>query len=255
MKQATALLIIALLMASTAEAQKRKKQTPPTRPRTVAKDPPKPAGPRVIGATVVVTTKNGDQIKGELLDLSAYSVKIRADRLESTLALEAISGIAFDSSAIPGSMKAAGDGKSATSPDEFARDARTVLGALDSMTADSTDYTEFGRALSELRNKVEYFIQKYSLTENTTEARLVALAGGAMTDYAWSRTVWTLKLGRSSNDTVEESDAPILGDAFALYPELRSASVGGPKYSADKLIGGLWKRAIEKTNKARELLK
>lgn len=255
MKQATALMIIAFLLTSTAEAQKRKKPTPPTRPRTVAKDPPKAASPRIIGTTVVVTTKNGDQIKGELLDLSAYSVKIRADRLESTLALEALSAISFDSTAVPVSMKSAGDGKSATSPDEFARDARTVLGALDAMTAGNMDYTEFGRALSELRNKVEYFVQKYSVTENLTEARVVALAGGAMTDYAWSRTVWTLKLGRSSNDTVEESDSPVLGDALALYPELHSAGTGGTKYAADKLIAGLWKRAIEKANKARELLK
>lgn len=253
MKQATALLIIALLLGVSVDAQKRKKTTPQSRPRTVAKEPPKPA-PRVIGTTIIVTTKNGDQIRGELLDLSAYSVRIRADRLESTLAIESLSAIAFDPTAAH-SMKPQGEGKSATSPDEFARDARTVLGALDSMTASDMDYTEYGRALSELRSKIEFFVQKHSVTENLTEARIVALISGAMTDYAWSRTVWTLKLGRSSDNTVEESDSPILDDAFALYPELRSANVGGSKYAADKLIGGLWKRAMDKTSKARELMK
>jgi hypothetical protein len=263
MKQATALLIIALLLGSTAEAQKSKKTTPQkrppaksqTRPRTVAKDTPKPNAPRVIGTTVIVTTKNGDQIKGELLDLSAYSVKIRADKLESTLALESLSAISFDSTAVPGVMNDRPEDKPSSNPEEFARDARTVLSALDGMPTSSLDYTEYGRILSELRSKVEFFVQKYGTTENLTEARIVALTGGAMTDYAWSRTVWTLKLGRSSNNTVEENDSPIIADALTIYPELRAANVGGTKYAADKLINGLWKRAVEKTSRARALLK
>lgn len=255
MKQATALLIIALLLSSTAEAQKRKKPAHQTRPRTVAKEPPKPK-PRIIGATVIVTTKNGDLIKGELLDLSAYSVRIRADKLESTLALESLSAISFDSTAVPTAMNGQdAESKPSANPEEFARDARTVLSTLDGMTTGNMDYTEYGRALSELRSKVEFFVQKYSSTENTTEARIVAMVGGAMTDYAWSRSIWTLKLGRSSNNTIEESDSPILGDALAVYPELKAANIGGTKYSADKLINGLWKRATEKTNRARALLK
>lgn len=260
MKQATALLIMALLLSSTAEAQKRKKPAPQTksqtRPRTVAKETTKPNAPRVIGTTVIVTTKNGDQIKGVLLDLSAYSVKIRADKLESTLALESLSAISFDSTAVPGVMSDGGtEGKPSANPEEFARDARTVLGALDGMTTSSLDYTEYGRTLSELRSKVEFFVQKYGSTENLIEARVVALAGGAMTDYTWSRTIWTLKLGRSSNNNVEESDSPIIADALAIYPELRAANAGGTKYEADKLINGLWKRAIEKSSRARALLK
>jgi hypothetical protein len=116
------------------------------------------------------------------------------------------------------------------------------------------DYTQFGRELSNVRQVGEQAIQKYSFSENTVETRLTALISGMITDYTWSRTIWTLKFGRSSQGTVSESDSPIINAVFAQYPDLRSASVRDDKYSVDKIVGGLWKKAAEKVARARFIL-
>src|SRR5206468_663376 len=80
-------------------SQQRKKTTPPAKTHTAkprpapAKPAPKPA--RMIGSTIVIITKNEDRIAGELLDLSPYSVRIKSENLESTIALDTIDSIVF----------------------------------------------------------------------------------------------------------------------------------------------------------------
>lgn len=252
MKFITALLIIALISISSAEAQKRKKKTaPPRRPPAVKKEPVKLDPPRIIGSQVVITTKNGDTIRGELLDLSAYSVKLRSDKLESTIALETISAISFGSAVSP--VESA---KPAPSPKpEFARDADQMIRALlviSSGAKAGADYTDYGHLLADFRRQAERFIEKYSQSENTTEARTVAIVSGALTDYTWARTIWTLKLGSDGDSSVSASDSPVVADALSLYPDLRAS---GDRVPADRLIGGLWKKAAEKIEQARSLVK
>jgi hypothetical protein len=248
MKIISTILLIALVAAATVASQKKQKgRSTQRKPETV-----RAASPPMIGTQVVVTTKNGDRIKGELLDLSPYSIKIRADRLESVHALESIQSVAFGSSAAsPPPEKQTPQPK----PD-FGGDLRAVLGSLDplaSATRAGTDFADYGRLLTEVRPPAERFIQEYSISENPSEARAVALIGGALTDYSWARIVWTLKLGRSSGGLVGESDSPLIGDVLALYPNLRAEAASGSKFSGDKLIAGLWKKAAEKTERARLL--
>jgi hypothetical protein len=209
----------------------------------------------MVGSQVVITTKSGAIIRGQFLDLNSYSIKIRSDNLESTIALETIAGISFGNAPLaqPQPVKQ-------TSPPsaELSRDLDTVLKSVDTITSatrSGTDYTEYGRLLSDLRRHAERFIDKYSDSENPTETRAVALLSGALTDYTWARTIWTLKLGRSSEGTVAESDSPVIGDTLALYPELRNAAATGNKLSGDKLIGGLWKEASAKVDRVRALIK
>jgi hypothetical protein len=140
---------------------------------------------------------------------------------------------------------------------DFARDANLPLGlfqALSSSLKPGVDYTEYGRQLTELRRSAERFSSKYSATDNATEARVVSLLAGALTDYTWARTVWTLKFGRSSDGTISDNESPVVADTLALYPDLRAQSATGNKLSAEKLIGGLWRKAFEKTDLARKLI-
>ncbi len=250
MKFITAILIIALISIQT-EAQKRKKKPAPRRPPAAKKEPVKLDPPRIIGSQVVITTKNGDTLRGELLDLSAYSVKLRSDKLESTIALETISAISFGPApAIVEPQKPV-----ASARPEFARDADQMIRALlviSSGAKAGADYTDYGHLLADFRRQAERFIEKYSQTENATEARTVAIISGALTDYTWARTIWTLKLGRDGDSTVSETDSPVVADALSLYPDLR---LGGNRIQADRLIGGLWKKAAEKIDQARSLVK
>lgn len=250
MKSILALLIAVLLTVSPAGAQKRKKPAP--RPRAAAQ--PSDAGkPRVIGSTVVIITKNGDRITGELLDLTSYSVRIRADNLESSIALDTIASLSFSGAAVPSER--------AELPivpvrADFAREAELPLGffqTLSSSLKPGVDYTEYGRQLTELRRAAERFSSKYSATDNATEARVVSLFSGALTDYTWARTVWTLKFGRSSDGTISDNESPVVTDTLALYPDLRAGAAAGNKLSAEKLVGGLWRKASEKTDLARKL--
>jgi len=116
------------------------------------------------------------------------------------------------------------------------------------------DYTEYGRQLSELRRAGERLIGKYSSTENPAEARVLSLIAGALTDYTWSRAIWTLKFGRSSDGTVAESDSPVVADAVALYPDLRTLAASGNRLSVEKLLSGIWRKASEKQDRARTLI-
>ena len=124
---------------------------------------------------------------------------------------------------------------------------------LASVLKSGSDYTEYGRQLGDLRRSAERFITKFSSGDNATEARVLALLTGALTDYTWARTIWTLKFGRSSDGTVSESDSPLLADVLALYPDLRTAAASGNKFSVDKLVGGLWRKAAEKVDRVRSL--
>ncbi|HEY7546622.1 MAG TPA: hypothetical protein VID27_17155, partial [Blastocatellia bacterium] len=228
-----------------------KPPNPRPRPTTAKKEPVKLDPPRIIGAQVVITTKNGDTLRGELLELSAYSVKLRSDKLESTIALETISAISFDSTvARVDSPKPAPSARP-----EFAREADQMIRALlviSSGAKGGADYTDYGHLLTDFRRQAERFIEKYSQSESLLEARMVAIISGALTDYTWARTIWTLKLGRDGDSTVSESDSPVVADALSLYPDLRA---GGERIPADRLIGGLWKKASEKIEQARSLVK
>jgi hypothetical protein len=209
----------------------------------------------MVGTQVVITTKSGAIIRGQFVDLNSYSIRIRSDNLESTIALETIGGISFGNTPVAISQPV----KQSSPPSaEMARDLEGVLKSVDtisSATRAGTDYTEYGRLLTDLRRQAERFIDKFSDSENPTETRAVALLSGALTDYTWARTIWTLKLGRSSEGMVSESDSPVIGDALALYPELRNTAASGNKLSGDKLIGGLWKEASAKVDRVRALLK
>jgi hypothetical protein len=102
-KSIISILLITLLLVSSVAAQKGKAAVKkPTGKRTTT--PPKSTTgvattntPRVIGANITITTKDGNNISGSLVDLTAYSVRIKSGGLESTLALETIAAISFDS--------------------------------------------------------------------------------------------------------------------------------------------------------------
>ncbi len=246
-------LIVALFLAPDGLAQKRKKPTRTTRASRSAAAPKKEVPP-MIGSQVVILTKNGDLIKGELLDLTAYSARIRAGKLESTIALDTITALSFDESAISASQTNQAD---AAMHADFGRDAERVLGEFKSAAANFTsgiDYTGYGHQLTDLRRTTERFIGKYGASENKTEARVVALLAGSLTDYTWARTIWTLKLGRASDGTVSESDSPAVADSLSLYPDLREMAASASRISGDKLIAGLWKKAAEKVERARAAL-
>ncbi|HVG21966.1 MAG TPA: hypothetical protein VNI02_23225 [Blastocatellia bacterium] len=257
MKTIPLLLMIFICVGPDAVAQKRKNQ-PPARPRATPRErtaaQPGTNAPRMIGSTVVITTRNEDRITGTLLDLSAYSIRIRADRLESTIALDTIASISFGASAAAGPRVAQ---PVATVRPEFVREAEGAVSAFQSVASQlrtGADYTEYGRQLTELRRTAERFIDKNSVSDNQAEARVVALLAGALTDYTWARTVWTLKFGRSGDGSVYDTDSPAIADTLALYPDLRTATASGNKFSVDKLVSGLWKKAEEKTDRARAAL-
>ncbi|MEW6213484.1 MAG: hypothetical protein AB1631_34635, partial [Acidobacteriota bacterium] len=221
------------------------------RPPAAKKEPVKPEPPRIIGSQVVITTKNGDTLRGELLDLSAYSLKLRSDKLESTIALETIAAISFGSAA----SRVEPEKPAAAVRPEFARDADQMIRALlviSSGAKGGADYTDYGHLLADFRRQAERFMQKYSRSENLTEIRAVALVSGALTDYTWARTVWTLKLGRAGDSAVSEADSPVVSDVLILYPDLRAE---GDRIPADRLIGGLWKKASEKIDQVRSSIK
>lgn len=254
MKSIIAILILSLCLCSAAEAQKSKKK--PSRPRASKAQPaPPPATkPRILGSTVSIITRNGDRITGELLDLTAYSVRIRADNLESTLALDTIASLTF------GEIVASGTrAEEATVPvrADFAKDAEAALGFFQTLASSlkpGIDYTEYVHQLSEVRRASERLLAKYSSTDNPAEARVLSLIAGGLTDYSWARVIWTLKFGRSSDGTIAETDAPEVTDTLALYPDLRASAAAGNRLSAEKLLGGVWRKAADKQSRARTLI-
>ena len=255
MRSLIAVIVISLCAGTAAEAQKRNKKTP-ARTRTSGAQPSAATltKPRIIGSTVVLITKNGDRITGEVLDLTAYSVRLKADNLESTIALDTIASLSFGGVAVPGTRV---DQPVGPVRADFARDAEAVLGLFQTMASSlkpGVDYTEYGRQLSELRRACERLIGKYSSTDNAAEARVVSLIAGALTDYTWSRTIWTLKFGRSSDGTILEADSPVVADAITLYPDLRELAASGNRLSVEKLLSGIWRKASEKQDRARTLI-
>ncbi|HYV05026.1 MAG TPA: hypothetical protein VFB82_10585 [Blastocatellia bacterium] len=248
------LTLIVLTLFPTAWAQKSKKTAPKKKPAAHKPSPPAPTGPaRIVGSKVYIETKNGDRIAGELLDLTAYSIRLRSDNLESTIALDTISQLSFGT---PVSSRPARVEQTSAVRGEFLRDADVMLsqfGALATTLKSGSDYTEYGRQLSEVRRSAERFITKYSTGDNASEARVLSLMTGALTDYTWARTIWTLKFGRSSDGTVTENDSPLLSDALALYPDLRTSAATENKLSVDKVVGGLWRKAADKLDRARAL--
>jgi hypothetical protein len=254
MKATIALVIISLCAGSTAEAQKGKKK--PSHPRVTKSQPTSAAvtKPRIIGSTVVLVTKNGDRIAGEVLDLTAYSIRLRSSNLESSIALDTIASLSFGGAAVPSARPEHPEGSARA---DFAKDAESALGIFQTLASNlkvGTDYAEYTRQLTELRRAAERFITKYSSVDNSAEARAVSLLAGALTDYSWARVIWTLKFGRSSDGTIAETDSPVVSDTLALYPDLRTTSAAGNRLSAEKLIGGLWRKASEKTDRARALM-
>ena len=249
MKSIVALVIVSLFVAAPASAQKRKKPAPRSR---AASQPSDASKPRMIGSTVAIITKNGDRITGELLDLTAYSVRIKADSLESSIALDTIASLSFS-----GAAPSERENQPIPVRADFSRDADLPLGFFQTLASSlkpGVDYTEYGRQLTELRRAAERFVSKYSSTDNAAEARVVSLLAGALTDYTWARAVWTLKFGRSSDGTITDTESPAVTDTLALYPDLRAAAAAGNKLSVEKLIAGLWRKASDKTDLARKLI-
>ncbi|HLG15805.1 MAG TPA: hypothetical protein VJH03_15065 [Blastocatellia bacterium] len=253
MKRILIALICALCLTPVGAAQKRKKKPPAKKPAATRPVETKSVA-RSIGSPVVIVTKNGDRISGTLVDLTAYSIQIKSGTLESTIALETIASLSFGDAPTAGSGS---QGAAASLHADFAQDATEIAGVLQSFASETKagiDYTEYGRRLTELRRGADRFIQQYSGAESPVEARVVGLVAGAVTDYSWARTVWTLKLGRGSDHTVSESDSPVVADALALYPELRTAAGTGGKFSADKIVAVLWKKAAERIDRVRSAL-
>jgi len=184
-----------------------------------------------------------------VVDLTGYSIKVKSNGLDSSIALDTISSLSFGAAApAPGAPET----RLAPSSGNFGREVDTVMIALQAMAGSAksgADYTDYGRQLSELRPQVERFIARFSGSDSGKETRTVALLAGALTDYTWARTIWTLKLGRASDGTIAEADSPLIGDVLGLYPDLRAAAANGNRFAADRLIAGLWKKASEKVER------
>ena len=139
--------------------------------------------------------------------------------------------------------------------DTFVKSLSAAFSAFQTMASETksgSDYTDYGKQLAELRRNVETFIQRYSSSENSKETQIISLLSGPSIDYTWTRSIWTLKLG--GDGTVGEADNPVMADTLALYPDLRTATANGNRFSADKLIGSLWKRASDKVERARSMM-
>lgn len=246
-------LIIALAASTTANAQKRKRPASRTR-ASKSQQPAAPVTrPRIIGSSVLIITRNGDRISGEVLDLTAYSIRIRSNNLESTISLDTIASLSFGGAAAP---SRALDQPLAPVRSDFSKDADAALGFFQSLASTlkpGVDYAEYVRQLTELRRATERLVAKYGVTDNPAEARVISLLSAALTDYSWARTLWTLKFGRSSDGTLAASDSPVVSDVLALYPDLNQGSAG-VRLSAEKLIAGVWRKASEKSERARSLL-
>jgi len=252
MKKKVVLFLISILFISvTCAAQKKKPVSRKVNSKPVANHPetiPVSTTSPMIGATISLITKNGEKLTGELRDISTYSLRLKSGNLESTIALETIAAIQFDAT------KTVENKSLPPLSNDFlteASEAYKAFQAMETETRNGSDYTAYGRQLTELRRTAEKFIQRFSNSENPVEGQIVSLLSGAMIDYTWARTIWTLKLG--GNGTVSESDSPVVSDTLTLYTSLRTVAAVGDRFSADKLIGNLWKKASEKIARARGL--
>jgi hypothetical protein len=245
------IMLLSLAFDMAEGAQKNRKK-PVSRTKAAAAVPR--ATSRIIGTPVVLVTKNGDKIAGTLLDITPFSVKIRADNLDSFQTLDTLASITFGPNVANTGRAPSGSGP--VSP-EFSRDAEGVIAGFLRVVADTRSgigYAEYGGQLTELRRSAERFIARYSGSESGSEARIVANLAGALTDFTWARTVWTLGFSRTGQGTVSESDSPAISDAINLYPDLGKSAANGTKLSVDKLVGGLWRRAGEKVDRARSMM-
>ncbi|HKF57659.1 MAG TPA: hypothetical protein VKJ45_19535, partial [Blastocatellia bacterium] len=94
MKKTLAYTTVILCLATTIIGQTRKKTTrqpPPRAPQQHKTTPPPP----ITGAQVAISTKTGEQITGQVLEMGAYKVRVKQGDLESTVPLESISSIRF----------------------------------------------------------------------------------------------------------------------------------------------------------------
>ena len=256
MKTILTIVVLSVLTSDPGFAQKKPVKKPAQRPRTTTTRPAeqKPQS-RLAGTPVTVVTKNGEQQKGTVVDLTTFSIRIRAGALESSISLDNVESLSFGTATPPASRPAATP--TAALPAGFIDDAETAITAFQSMsnaTKAGTDYSDYGRLLGDLRGVAERFIDKYSTAENPTAFRVVALLSGALTDYTWARTIWTMKLGRTSDGTVRENDSPVIADTLSIYPDLKAAAGSGGRYAGDKLTAGLWVKASDKVERARTLL-
>jgi hypothetical protein len=206
-----------------------------------------------LGAQVSIATRTGEQITGQVLELTAYKVRVKQGELESTVPLESIASIRFgDAPPLSPSVPAQPVGHS---PD-FNRDAESVLAmfqSIDAATQSGAEYGDYGRRLVDLRRAVERFVSKYVASDDQVETKLALLLAAAVDDYSRARTVWTLRLGQGAAPTVAVADSPAVADAVEFYPDL--AQLGSRnKLPADKLIAGLWKQASAKISRGRQIL-
>ncbi|MFL6213001.1 MAG: hypothetical protein ACJ74J_03805, partial [Blastocatellia bacterium] len=194
MRKACAVVIIALLMNAVAAGQKRKKPRAAARSRsTVTRNEPASTGPRVVGSPVIIITKNDDHIVGTLVDLTTYSIRIKADNLESTISLDRIASLSFGEASTPSRPAMA----IAPASGDFARNAAPIISEFQNIAnqlRQGTEFNEYGRLLTELRRRGEQFINRFGGSDNPSEARVIALLSAALTDYSWARTIWTLRL-------------------------------------------------------------
>ena len=252
MKKTLAYTTVILCLATTIIGQTRKKTTrqpPPRAPQQHKTTPPPP----ITGAQVAISTKTGEQITGQVLEMGAYKVRVKQGDLESTVPLESISSIRFGDAT---SAAQASPAPPASHSPNFNRDADSVIAllqAMDSATTSGTEYGDYGRQLVELRRATERFVNKYAGSDEPVETKVAAMFAAVADDYSRARTIWTLKLGQGAGATVAVTDSPAVADAVELYPDL--AQLGSRnKLPADKLVAGLWKHAALQAGRAKKIL-
>jgi len=256
MKRVVAVLIASLVLINPVEAQKKKRPAPKARPKSAqrpATQKTPASAARSIGAHVQIVTRNGDRLSGELLDLNAYSIKIRSEKLESSIPLDSVASLSFgDGSSDGGSQQTAGQPSA-----DFSRDAAFVLrqfGTVASNLKSGIDYGEFKQQAADLRRSVDRIVVRYAGTESVAELRVLSLLIAGSTDYDWSRSIWTLKFGRSSDGLAYDAESPELAAALSAYADLKTAASSGSKYAVEKVISGLWQKAAEKAERARSMI-
>jgi|SRR5262249_7018989 len=254
---ATLFLGIFLVDAQT-KAQTKKKPAPKGKPKAgahTASQKPAAGPPRLIGTHVEVVTRNGDRLSGDLVDLSAYSIKIRSDKLDSSLPLDSIASVYFGEVSIGG-----GGRQSQSSPPlstDFSHDAAFALRQFQTVATNlksGIDYSDFKQQVADLRRTVDRIIVRYAGTESVAELRVLSLLIAGETDYDWSRAIWTLKFGRSSDGLAYDAESPELSAALTTYSDLKAIAASGNKYTVEKVIAGLWQKATEKADRARALI-
>jgi hypothetical protein len=253
MKKTIAYTTAFLCVATTVFGQTRNKNTRRPAPRTAQQRKTTLPPPPIVGAQVNISTKTGEQITGQVLEIGAYKVRVKQGDLESTVPLESIGSITFGDAPAPAQApQAAPVGHSPN----FNRDAESVMAllqAIDAATTSGTEYGDYGARLAELKRATERFVNKYASSDDPVETKMAALFSAVADDYSRARTVWTLRLGQGAAATVAVSDSPAVADAVELYPDL--AQLGSKnRLPADKLVAGLWKHAALQIARARRIL-